>query len=216
MFKGNTKYVLFLGIFVLLATGIFFSGSFKQNEPVEKYEPVTINTDGEIIALELNDLNRESETILIGTVKEILPSKWNTPDAKRPGKLIADLGPDDTMYTDIIISVEKYLKNPLDQKEVIVRIEGGEDDFTEVNVDYEPSFETGEKVLLYLCEDSSPMTKGIRPEHFAVTGYYQGKFTLTNDGFAIRTDKSMSFEELLNSIEYGDEIEGHNAEGVTE
>lgn len=204
-------------IFAVLASAIFLSGILSQNgQTGEEFEAVTIETSGEIIALNFNDLNEDSETILIGTVKEILPSKWNTADGKRPAKLIADLGPDDTIYTDIVISVDEYLKNPLDQKEVIVRIGGGKDEFTIVDVDYEPSFERGEKVLLYLSEDISPMTKNIGPNHYAVTGFYQGKFTLTNDGMAERFDKSLDLEELLNSIKYGHEIENRTDDGIPE
>ena len=68
----------------------------------------------------------------------------------------------------------------------------------------------------YLSEDISPMTKNIGPNHYAVTGFYQGKFTLTNDGMAERFDKSLDLEELLNSIKYGHEIENRTDDGIPE
>jgi hypothetical protein len=57
------------------------------------------------------------------------------------------------------------------------------------------------------------MTKDIGPSHYAVTGFYQGKFTLTEDGMAERIDKSLYLEELINSIKYGYEIENETDDG---
>jgi hypothetical protein len=66
--------------------------------------------------------------------------------------------------------------------------------------DYEPSFEIGENVLLYLMKDDNPGTKDISPDHFIVTGCLQGKYTLTDDGKAIRPDETVSQDELINIV----------------
>ena len=81
-----------------------------------------------------------------------------------------------------------------------MRVEGGKVGNDTMAVEDEPSFKTGEKVLLYLTEDTSPGTKDTGPEHFKVTGYMQGKFTLTDDGRAIGWNQNISQEELLNTI----------------
>ena len=49
----------------------------------------------------------------------------------------------------------------------------------------EPSFETGEKVLLYLTKDNHEATKNISPKHLVITGHMQGKFKLTDNGKAM-------------------------------
>lgn len=216
MMGKKTKYslvgVCFLSMMILI---LFFSGSISntQNQEVEQtYESVAIPIGGEIPALSLNELADQSEVIAIGTVKEISPSTWNTPDGKRRGKTIKDIGELDTMYTDVSIGVEKYLKGSLNKDEVIVRIEGGEDNYTTVTIDYEPSFKEGEKVLVYLRNDTSPFTKDVGQRHYVVTGYSQGKFSLTDDGIAVRPyEEPLKLDQLVNAIE-SENYSGYNTE----
>ena len=147
------------------------------------------------------ELSNYSDTIVIGTVKEILPPKWNTVDGKQPNKPLTEIDHlNDTIYTDIVISVDEYLKNPLSSNEVIVRSIGGTTGNISMTSDAEPSFKTGEKVLLYLSKDDNPSTKDIGPEHFIVTDYYEGKFTLTDDGKAIGYVENTTLNELLSTI----------------
>jgi hypothetical protein len=74
-------------------------------------EPIDINICIDFILYNHEELIEYSDTIVIGTVKEILPSRWNTKDGKHPGKPTAELDYfDDTIYTDIVISVDEYLK----------------------------------------------------------------------------------------------------------
>lgn len=177
---------------------------------------IIIPISGTLAYLNFTELNQRSELIVVGTVKNILPSKWNTPDGKRQNDSIDNIGGNATMYTDIIITVDKYLKNPLNQKEVRVRIEGGEDEVVGIVVDYEPSFKKDEKVLLYLREDTYPLFKKIGPKHYLVSGYYLGKFTLTDDGLAVRLDEQVNQTELLDSIEKGYEPSIKSIEEVKE
>ncbi|WP_193589507.1 hypothetical protein [Methanosarcina acetivorans] len=147
------------------------------------------------------ELSNYSDTILTGTVKEILPPRWNTIDGKQPNKPLTELDPlNDTIYTDIVISVDEYLKNPLSYREVIVRSIGGAVGNVSMTSDAEPTFKTGEKVLLYLSEDTDLSTKDIDPEHFIVTDFYEGKFTLTDDGKAIGRVENTTLDELLSTI----------------
>ena len=106
----------------------------------------------------------------------------------------------DLIYTDIVVSVDEYLKNPLSSKEVIVRVTGGTIGNFSMTTDAEPSFNTGEKVLLYLSKDDNPSTKDIGPEHFIVTDFHRGKYTLTEDGKATTPDENTTLDELLSTI----------------
>ncbi|NYT19859.1 MAG: hypothetical protein GKC08_06185 [Methanosarcinales archaeon] len=140
-----------------------------------------------------------SDVIIIGTVKEVLPSEWNTGDGERPTDDIYELEWYD-IYTDVVITVDEYLKNPLPEKEVIVRTLGGEKDIISIDVEDEPSFTPGEKVFLYLKNDTWPRTMDHGPEHFVVTGVSQGKFTLTDDGKATSFGEPLTLDELLETI----------------
>jgi hypothetical protein len=163
-------------------------------------EPITSSMSASLPALNHMELNNYSDTIVIGTVKEILPSKWNTADGKRPANTDEAFSPSCLIYTDVVINIDEYLKDPLPSQEVTVRVWGGTVINDNLMAEDEPSFETGEKVLLYLMKDSSPGTKDIAPEHFIVTGLLQGKYTLNDDGTATRPGEDTTLDDLLSTI----------------
>lgn len=210
--RSNTKYgILLIGALSLLTLVVlglpnFLDSTKLANNPsqdstelVNNDKPLYAEVSGSLMGFNHTELNKRSDTIVIGTVKEILPSKWNTVDGKKPGEDIK-FGSDDVIYTDIIVSVDEYVKNPLSSKEVRVRVEGGKVGNDNLVVEYEPTFQPSEKVLLYLMKDDSPSTKNVSPDHFIVTGCLQGKFTLTDDGKAVRPDETVSKDQLLSTI----------------
>ena len=81
-----------------------------------------------------------------------------------------------------------------------MRVVGGTVGRVSITTDADPKFNNSEKVLLYLCNDTSPATKDIGPEHFVVTNFYQGKYTLTDDERAITPDENITLSELLSTI----------------
>jgi len=180
------------------------SGSPTGNGAVEDLNgpdaPMTIEVSYELIYLSPDELAENSDLILIGSVKEILPARWNTPDGEQPENAFEGSGLDVVIYRDVVISVDEYLKNSLPSNEVVVRVLGGTVGNLGMDVEDEPSFEPGEDVLLYLVEDTSPFTKDLRPEHFRVTGVSQGKYTLTGDGKAVKSGEVADLGELLKII----------------
>lgn len=209
--KNNTKYgILLIGSLSLLTLVVLGLPNVSHDntklasnadESIKSPDrPINIPMSGLLQKYTYTDLNNRSDTVIIGTVKEILPPKWNTVDGKRPNKSRSEIILENVIYTDIIISVEKYVKNPLSSNELTVRTSGGIVGNDSMSTDYEPSLKTGEKVLLYLIEDTDPQIKNIGPKHFTFTGYKQGKFTLTDDGQAIGSDETISQEELLSTI----------------
>lgn len=203
--------MVFVGaVFLIMLSALALSGSqddiklannsSQDNTKLASNDmPLYSETSASLAPLSPEELNNHSYTVLIGTVKEINPSKWNSIDGKRPAG-IDSFSLENLIYTDISISVDEYLKNPLSSKEVTVRVDGGTVGNDTLIFEHEPSFKTDEKVLLYLTNDLTNRTKDIKPEHFKVTGCMQGKFTLTDDGKAVRRDKTVSQEELLSTI----------------
>jgi hypothetical protein len=211
MNKTIKHIIVFFGAVSLIMLGaLALSGSqdgIKQvNSPLQENNKLTNNNmplyseaSASLVPLNSEELSNNSYTILIGTVKEINPSKWNSVDGKRPNG-IDSFSMEHLIYTDIIISVDKYLKNPLSSKEVTVRVDGGTVGNDTYEAMYEPSFNSNEKVLLYLTKDATNRTKNISPEHYRVTGCMQGKFTLTHNGEAVRPGENFSQNELLSKI----------------
>lgn len=206
--RNITKYGIFLfGIISLLTLNVLaLPNSSNDSVKLENNsDEITFGMCVNVAQCTHEDLRDYSDTIVIGTVKEILPPKWNTIDGKQPNKPLTEIDRlNDTIYTDIVISVDEYLKNPLSSNEAIVRSIVGKIGNVSMTSDAEPSFKNGEKVLLYLSKDDNPGTKDIGPEHFIVTGYFQGKFTLTNDGKAIGYAENTTLDELLSTINQTD------------
>jgi len=88
-------------VIVLLAIAVTSFAHFEKTT-----QPTTIITtalwDPEV--LNISYLVDNAETIPIGRVKEVLPSKWNTFDGKKPQKLEKAI-----IYTDVIIEVQQYI-----------------------------------------------------------------------------------------------------------
>jgi hypothetical protein len=201
--EKNTRYGIFLiGAFsLLILSALVISGSQGNIKVANNDESLQISNSYSIPLYTYEDLSNNSDYVFMGAVKEVLPSKWNSIDGKKPN-VDVEVGPYNLIYTDVIISVDENLKNSLSSKEVRVRVEGGtvgNDIFT---AEDEPSFKVGEKVLLYLNKDTSPGTKDVGPEHFKITGFRQGKFTLNDDGKAIRGagENTITLNELLSTI----------------
>ncbi len=202
--RNIIKYGIFLVVTLSLLTLNVFALSNPSSNSIEPRssgeEPIGINININFEPYNHEQLRDYSDTIVIGTVKEILPPRWNTLDGKHPNKSPAELNSTNIIYTDIIISVDKYLKNPLSSGEVTVRITGGTIGNVSMSTDADPSFNTSEKVLLYLNRDDNPATKDISPEHFVVLDFHRGKYTLTDEGKAITTDETITLDELLSTI----------------
>ena len=179
------------------------SVSSTGNGSVEEFSASdlpTITVSSCVAYMGLDELTNNSDLILIGSVKEILPARWNTPDGEQPENALEDLGLHEVIYRDVVISVDEYLKKSLSSNEVVVRVLGGTVGNLTMDVEDQPSLEPGEDVLLYLVNDTHPATKNLGPEYFVVCGCFQGKFSLSEDGKAVSKGGTVELEEILKLI----------------
>lgn len=146
-------------------------------------EGLNVDISMSMEALSIDDLVSQSDLIIAGTVTGAYPSRWNTADGQRPGipNDELDIGTEYMIYTDIGVHVNKYLKNPLDTGDLQITVDGGTVGDDSIWVEDSPSFEYGEKVLLFLNWKSGR-------DEMTITGAYQGKFTMINDTTAVRGD----------------------------
>ena len=115
----------------------------------------------DLVHLSIEEMTEAADIILIGTVEEVLhfeASSYTIPQ----------------MHRQITVSVERYLKNPLETNTVTV-----------VDLAIEallvPEFQESERVLLFLSDeptflDDNPLG------YYQVLGLSQGKFTVDSDG----------------------------------
>lgn len=89
------------------------------------FSTTAVSTSWDPVAREIPYQVNHSDRIVIGTVKELRPS---------------------FEYTDVVISVDEWLKNPLPRNEITVRTERGTNAFTVGAA----NFSVGEKALLML------------------------------------------------------------------
>lgn len=186
------KKLLYTGMVLSL---IIVAGIVKMNT-----EPITISSEGlwDAQVLNVSYLSKGSDIIVLGEVKEILPSKWTTTDGQKPS--IID---DERIYTDVVIKIDEYLKNPQSAKEITVRTLGGTVGEVKMKNEDEAEFEPHEKVLLLLTTED-PFSKNIGEQHYRVTGWVHGKFKIIND-HAIRPklpqdQQDLPLQEVLKKI----------------
>ena len=112
-----------------------------------------------MVKIPLEDLTKNASHILIGKVKNIRCA-WNSEST--------------LIYTYVTVSVERYIKNAFDKKEVpkeiTVRYVGGIVGDIGLWQSDTPTFKKNQQVLLFL----QPIEKDI----FKVTGRFQGKYTI--------------------------------------
>lgn len=146
-----------------------------------------MRTSYSLIPLNVSELAKQSDLIVIANVKEALPSMLDTSNLKSPH-----------VWTDVVLDVEKTLKGPVNGTTVAVRLAGGTAWGITQIVSPEAELSKGERVLLFLKKE--PNT--IRGDHYGVLGAIQGKYLLT-DGLAVNFDQSRNTSEkmLIGEIE---------------
>ena len=150
-------------------------------------------TDAMIEKYSIEKLVSMSDSIVIGEVANLLPSKWNTPDGQRP------VDGSDTpyiIYTDVDIKSREYLKGPLDATIITVRVLGGTLGQDQLEVEDQPSYNVNERVLIFLKNDNDPRTKYIGDKHFVTVGLIQGKISILENNEIIVGDEKMSLDDV--------------------
>lgn len=118
----------------------------------------------DIISLSVEEMTEAADVILMGTVEVVLhcaASPYTVPH----------------MHREVTVSVERYLKNPLEAETVTVVALGATVGSTTLWVEDQPEFEESERVLLFLWDD--PEFLDDSPQgYYQVVGICQGKFTV--------------------------------------
>ncbi len=115
----------------------------------------------------LDELIVKAEYAIVGTVEKITPIRVDMPKESD----------EDRVYTDILINVKEDLFNKYKDKQISIRILGGETDTMTMTSDSSPSFEIGKDVFVLVSEKSDGYT--FNGHHFVV-GQIQGTYDLTN------------------------------------
>jgi hypothetical protein len=114
-----------------------------------------------MIKLDTPTLARHSDDVLVGRVVA-LEYQWD-----EAGQYI---------YTHVTVAVSESVKSVVTQKEVVLKVPGGEADGLVLMVSDTPEFQIGQEVVVFVAatEDGT----------FEVVGSFQGKYTLEGDTLA--------------------------------
>ncbi|MFD2168688.1 hypothetical protein [Tumebacillus lipolyticus] len=167
-----TSFIFALaGYYILLPTKVPVAAQVKQVDAVAGDEIKIVNVSWIIPEKTKTELVGESQLILSGKVKEILPSKWSNPNFER-GEHISNV-----VQTDVRVQVDQVFKGqPYHKNEVMIRINKGKVGNIEWRLEGFPDFALDEEIVLFLQQDDSD---NARPEeqNYVLSGMKQGKFS---------------------------------------
>ncbi|MDN5293662.1 MAG: hypothetical protein PWQ91_914 [Eubacteriales bacterium] len=214
MKKNLLRIALGIGVLVL-ALGLIGLAYWSRSENRGNEKVVTGRAGLALVAKEsLEEIIKRSDAASIGKVASVSEARLASED----GKFFEDAN----AYREVTIEVEKFLFNDIGitspvrlivlggkvklPKEAVLKKGYSED--TEVFRVYEDEaqFEVGEKVLVFLHKGSfglkSKEGKEVAKERLALTGAWQGKYTVVNEE-AINYDKNRnkSLKEIMDMIE---------------
>lgn len=153
---------------------------------------ITIHPNWVAEVVNLSFLNKNAESVVIGRVVEILPPKWDIPDGRQPALLPWS---DTLIYTDAIVQVDRVVKGSVPSR-IVVRTIGGAIGIYSVVVEGETNLEAGQKVLLFLTKEGQLDNKAGDDGAYWVVGSQHGKFTVTDDNFAVRHNVDEQYQKL--------------------
>lgn len=136
----------------------------------------------------LAELTEKAEYAIVGTVEKITPIRVDMPKESD----------EDRVYTDILINVKEDLFGKYQNKQISVRILGGETETMRLDSHSSPEFKVGGDVFVFVSGISDGYTYN---GHHFVVGQVQGTYDLTN-GIAKNqhTSDSIQASDLISQV----------------
>jgi hypothetical protein len=176
-FKISFKMKIYFCLVVVLG---IVTGSVLFSQANNKSKPDIMEISGLVPLISFEEMVATSPLIVEGTIDSSTQSKWNTDDGLEPNEIKFE----DSIYHDIVVTVDKTLKGLYSDKTLVVRVYNGEIPNGKtvkklISKGY-PDYSINEKVILFLSYDSTPYNKIKLKDHYITTGMLQGKFTITD------------------------------------
>jgi hypothetical protein len=180
-----TKHNKFIGLLVLgfLVAGSTVGGILyiqaSQNKP-------TASTAIEALLPKLtpDELLERSSGVVLGTVTHL--------EVEKISSWIRPWGDNEDIVTNATIEVEKYLYNPkqLTSDTVTVQVIGGELGNETMSAEESPSFQIGDRVIVYLNQKEENL--------YTVYGWALGKYTVDDkNNVAVGPEESFFFRDVF-------------------
>ncbi len=125
----------------------------QPTQPPEAPISVAVIADGSPNATRAT---RQATLVALGTVRQVLPARWNTSGGGRPANPHSQESRQrDTIFTPVVVQVERYLKGSRPQPQVHLFANGGTvgRDSVRYSGPVTYTFREGERVVVFLQED---------------------------------------------------------------
>ncbi len=185
--------------------------------PVPQGPPPTLGPDapyhmtsaGSRMPYEPKEATERASIVVLGTVRQVGPARWTTPDGKRPANPHGqDVSTADYIFTPVLVTVEQYLKGKHASVDVLLEAYGGtvgQDSVEHVGDDLY-TFKQGDRVVVFLekkANKSQVQAVDGRPlwnimEHYTITADGRAINTYHDDSHPSRP--SISLQRLLEDI----------------
>ena len=135
----------------------------------------------------IEELSAGTSYAIIGTVVQITPVLVDT-----------ELG--DRVFSDVTVMVHRDISGNYKEKEIAVRIIGGEVETRKTISHFSPTFEKNERVLFFVADKEPDSIYG---DNYYVAGLSVGKYSITNDK-AIKQShggESMNLSDIISKIQ---------------
>ena len=177
--KNINKKILIAALVFLVGLAITSSlllGTGIQNKPV------TITLNASLGEMTIDDKIEEAELIVVGEVKEILPSKWKSVNQQIPERLTPQqiIESNLSIFTDSLISINQILKGGSKEPVVRVRSFAGEINQAHFVSSSEPAYKMGQTYLLFLHKDNGP-TQIVDPGDYIAVNAINGVYNIVGD-----------------------------------
>jgi len=138
--------------------------------------------------MSVREMTEKADVILVGEVESVLHCPASFEDIPH-------------MHRQVIISVEKYLKNSQESAKVTVIARGATVGNTTMWVEDQPDFEESERVLLFLSDDPGFLKENPHG-YFQVLGECQGKFTIDGNNAVSELGLEVEDGEVVGSVKF--------------
>jgi len=188
---------------LLVLVILFTTGIAACQTRISTRDPIHIGVSGSYAAMSLDDLIEKSDTIIIGQVKTVYPSRWTTSDGKLPSGFTERevIQKDLSIITDYEITVERTLKGSSEQNAIRIRKEGGIVGQDSMTVSGDVPLEMNKTYLFFLNLDIKGATANIGPEHYWISGGdMQGLHEIVDDKAISSVGDEWNLDDLLEYI----------------
>ena len=179
----NNKISL-LSIVAIAAIGSFALMSFSSQDEIKANDLVIDTVHGTMQNYSVEELSQGTPFAIIGKVTQITP-------------VLVDTEIGEKVFSDVTVKVQKDLNDAYDQKEITVRVLGGEAETIKTISHFSPTFEKNEKVLFFVA-DKEP--NSIYGDNYYVAGVAVGKYRIHNDK-AVKSADPHETENLDDLVE---------------